>query len=134
MGNNRQRILIFGTIVAVAVLFTSFPQLFYDDGIVRSRFVLHALLIIGFLGSILRSKPLRFVGWIGIFLFIPIVVIGSMPNLDHPAFDANGQQRPELWIWKWVLAWALSVSLVVSFRKLRVLPGESKMDSADSAR
>jgi hypothetical protein len=119
--NSRQRLLLVGGSllqVAVTLLALNLPQLFFEPFPLWYRITDQALLVIGLLGSVLRSKPLRFAGWIGICLFIPYVVIGSIPSLDHPAFDPNGQQRPALWVFRLALWLALSVSLVVSFRKL----------------
>ena len=116
----------------MAVVFASFTEFYYDENIVQPRLEIDGLLFIAFLGSVLTNKVVRFVGWVGICWFILFAVIGSMPNVDHPAFDANGQQRPELWLWKFALALALSASLPVYYRKLRILPSETRTDSTDS--
>jgi hypothetical protein len=73
-------------------------------------------------GCVLRSKALRFVGWIGIAMFFVYAVFGSLPSVDHPALDPNGAQRFESWFWRPLLAIAFYVMLVVSFRKLAVKP------------
>ena len=58
---------------------------------------------------------MRVLGWVGISFFILYVVIGSIPSLDHPAFDANGEQRPGLWIMKVVLWLAVATLLALCF-------------------
>jgi hypothetical protein len=119
--SSKQRILLLGALaflVTQALLALSFAQLFYEPLPLWCRIGDQVLLVIGLLGSTLKSNPLRFAGWVGICIFIPYVLIGSIPSLDHPAFDANGEQRPEVWIWRLALSLALSVSLIVCFRKL----------------
>jgi hypothetical protein len=119
--NNKQRpLLLGGSLVLVAVALLSFPQLFFEPLTLLYRITDQALLVIGLLGSVLRSKPLRFAGWTGICLFFMYAVFGSLPSVDHPAFDSNGVQRPENWIWRPALALAFYVALVVYFRKLAV--------------
>jgi hypothetical protein len=109
-------------LVAVALLSLNLPQLFFEPLPLFYRMVDQALLVAGLIGSLLTSKPLRIAGWTGICLYILYVVFGSLPSLDHPAFDSNGEQRPELWIPRLALWLALSVSLVVCFRRLAAKP------------
>jgi len=94
--------------------------MFFEPLTLLYRITDQVLLAVGFLGSIWRSKRLRFAGWIGICLFFVYAVYGSLPSVDHPAIDSDGMQRPESWIWRPVLALALYVVLVVCFRKLAV--------------
>jgi hypothetical protein len=105
-------------LVAVALLSLNFPQLFYEPLPLLYRIADQALLVAGLLGSLLKSKPLRIAGWAGICLYILYAVFGSLPSLDHPAFDSNGEQRPELWMPRSALWLAVSILLVVCFRKL----------------
>jgi hypothetical protein len=119
--SGRRRLMFLGGLiflVAVALLSLNLPQLFFEPLPSFYRMVDQALLVAGLLGSLLTSKPLRIAGWTGICLYILYVVFGSVPSLDHPAFDSSGEQRPELWMPKLALWLALSVSLVVCFRKL----------------
>jgi hypothetical protein len=117
--NNKQRLLLWSSsIILVAVALLSLPQLFFEPLGLPVRILVQALLVIGLLGSILRRKPLRIMGWVGICLFILYAVFGSLPSVDHPALDSNGDQRPELWMWRPALSLAFSVALVVCFKKL----------------
>jgi hypothetical protein len=106
--------------MAMALLSLNLPQLFFEPFPLWYRVADQVLLVTGFLGSAIRSKTLRFAGWIGICLFITYALIGSAPSLDHPAFGPNGEQRPELWMLRAAFWVALSVVLVVCFRKLAV--------------
>ena len=119
--NNKQRPLLLGgllVLVAVALLFL--PQLFFTPFTLFYRTTDQVLLVLGLLGSVLRSKPLRVAGWTGICLFFLYAVFGSLASVDHPALDSTGVQRPEHWIWRPALALAFYVVLVVYFRKLAV--------------
>ena len=119
--NSKRRLMFLGGVVflvAVALLSLNFPQLFFEPLPLWYRVADQALLVAGLLGSVLASKPLRIAGWTGICLYVLYAMFGSVPSLDHPAFDTNGEQRPELWIPRLALWLALSVSLVVCFRKL----------------
>lgn len=103
-------------LLAVALLFL--PRLFFTPFTLFYRTTDQVLLVIGLLGSIRQSKPLRVAGWTGICLFFLYAVFGSLPSVDHPDLDANGEQRLEHWIWRPVLALAFYVALVVCFRKV----------------
>jgi hypothetical protein len=105
-------------LVAGALLSLNFPQLFFEPFPLWYRVVDQALLVAGLLGSVLTSKSLRIAGWAGICLYILYAAFGSLPSLDHPAFDSNGEQRPELWMPRSALWLAVSILLVVCFRKL----------------
>src|SRR5262249_34905893 len=105
-------------LVAIALLFL--PQLFFEPLEVSYRITVQVLLVMGLIGIVRRSKPLRVAGWIGICMFFIYGVFGSLPSVDHPDFDSNGVQRPEHWIWRPALALAFYVALVVCFRKLAV--------------
>ena len=119
--NSKQRLLLWSSsIILVAVALLSLPQLFFEPLGLPVRIMVQALLVIGLLGSILRRKPLRIMGWVGICLFILYAVFGSLPSVDHPDLDAHGIQRPEHWIWRLALALAFYVALVVYYRKLAV--------------
>ena len=107
-------------LVAVALLFL--PQLFFTPFTLFYRTTDQVLLVLGLLGSIRESKPLRVAGWTGICFFFLYAVFGSLPSVDHPDLDANGEQRLEHWIWRLALALAFYVALVVFFRKLAVKP------------
>jgi hypothetical protein len=117
---NTQPLFLLGSLVLVAVALLSLPQLFFEPLTLFYRITDQVLLVMGFLGSALRSKPLRIAGWIGICFFFLYAVFGSLPSVDHPDLDSNGTQRPEHWIWRPVLALAFYVALVVYFRKLAV--------------
>ena len=120
---NRQRFLFLAaSLVIAALVLLSFPQMFFEPLTLLVRITDQVLLAMGFVGSALRNKPLRFAGWVGIGLFFVYAVFGSLPSVDHPAFDSNGLQRPESWIWRPVLALAFYVLFVVCFRKLAVKP------------
>jgi hypothetical protein len=116
--NIQQRpLLLGGSLVLIALALLSVPQLFFEPLTVLYRITDQALLVIGLLGSVLRSKPLRVAGWAGICLFFLYAVFGSLPSVDHPDLNANGEQRPENWIWRPALALAFYVTLVVLYRK-----------------
>jgi hypothetical protein len=119
--SSRARPLIWSSLlilVAVALLFL--PDLFFESLGLPFRILVQALLVMGLLGSIRESKPLRVAGWIGICLFFLYAVFGSLPSVDHPDLDANGKQRLEHWIWRPALALAFYVALIVYFRKSAV--------------
>ena len=119
--NSRRRLMFLGGLVflvAVALLSLNFPQLFLEPLPSWYRMADQALLVTGLLGSVLTSKPLRIAGWAGICLYILYAVFGSVPSLDHPAFDSNGEQRPELWMPRLAPWLAFSILLLVCFRKL----------------
>lgn len=121
MENLRQWLPLWGFslfLMTVAVLALDFPELFFDRFPFLCRMMNEALLLIGFVGSVRGSQHLRVVGWIGICLFIVYVTLGSIPSLDHSAFDAHGNLRPQLWMARLALWLALSAALIVSFRKL----------------
>lgn len=120
---NRQRFLFLAaSLVIAALVLLSFPQMFFEPLTLLVRITDQVLLAMGLAGSALRNKPLRFAGWVGIALFFVYAVFGSLPSVDHPAFDSNGLQRLESWIWRPVLALASYVVLVVCYRKLAFKP------------
>lgn len=120
--NIRSGLIIFTLILTAFVsFFLNYPD-FYIPIYKLWRVGDPALLIIGVLGSAIRNKPLRVVGWLGIWWFVPVSIFASMPNLDHPALNANGDQTLSLWLWKFGLALSLSISLVVCYRKLALKP------------
>ncbi len=84
------------------------------------RLLDQVLLVAGLLSSMVGSRTLRFGGWIGICVLILYVIVGSIPSLDHPAFDLAGEQRPELWISKLAIWLAVPLSLAICFKKLDV--------------
>jgi hypothetical protein len=118
--NRPQSLLFAASLLIVTMALLSFPSLFFEQLALWFRITDQALLALGIVGSVLRSKALRFVGWIGIAMFFVYAVFGSLPSVDHPALDPNGAQRFESWIWRPLLAIAFYVMLVVSFRKLAV--------------
>jgi hypothetical protein len=121
--NNKQWSLVLGgSLVLVAVTLLFLPQLFFTPFTLLYRATNQVLLVLGLLGSIRESKPLRVAGWTGICFFFLYAVFGSFPSLDHPDLDASGEQRPEHWIWRPALALAFYVALIVCFRKLAVRP------------
>ena len=107
-------------LAAIALWSLNCPQLFLEPLPLWYRIMDQVLLVIGLLGSAVRNKSLRFVGWMGICLFVLYVMIGSAPSLDHPAFGAYGEQPPELWMSKAALWIAFSVLLVVCYRRFAV--------------
>ena len=123
MKSDEQRpLLLSSSLVLVAVALLFLPQLFFTPFTLFYRTTDQVLLVLGFLGSIRESKPLRVAGWTGICFFFLYAVFGSLPSVDHPDLDANGEQRPEHWIWRLALALAFYVALVVFFRKLAAKP------------
>jgi hypothetical protein len=121
--NNKQwSLFLGGSLLLVAIVLLFLPQLFFTPFTLFYRTTNQVLLVLGFLGSIRESKPLRVAGWTGICFFFLYAVFGSLPSVDHPDLDANGEQRPEHWIWRLVLALAFSTALVVCFSKLAVKP------------
>lgn len=121
---SEQRLFLFGgALVLVAVVLLSFPRFFFEPLTLLYRITDQALLILGFLGSVLRNKSLRVVGWIGIGLLFLYVVFGSLPSVDHPVFDSiGGRRRPEIWIWRPVVALVFYIAIVVCFKKLAPKP------------
>jgi hypothetical protein len=121
--NNKQwSLFLGGSLLLVAIVLLFLPQLFFTPFTLFYRTTNQVLLVLGFLGSIRESKPLRIAGWTGICFFFLYAVFGSLPSVDHPDLDANGEQRPEHWIWRLALALAFSPALVVCFSKLAVKP------------
>lgn len=119
--SNKQRpFFLGGSLVLIAVALLFLPQLFFTPFTLFVRTTDQVLLVLGLLGSIRESKPLRVAGWTGICFFFLYAVFGSLPSVDHPDLDANGEQRPEHWMWRLALALAFYVVLVVYFRKLAV--------------
>jgi hypothetical protein len=115
--------------VAVVTLTLNLSQLFFFEPLhLWVRIGVPVLLVTGFLGSVLRSKSLRFVGWIGICYFVPYALTGSIPGEDY-RFGGPGYppitNAPHLvgWLpifWRLALMLLLSASLIVCFRKLAV--------------
>ena len=112
---NKHRYLFLAVLVAVVLLF--FPQLFFEPLSWFTRGVTQVLLVVGLLGSIRESRSLRVAGWVGIVIFFWHAVFGSLPSLDHPDFDSNGEQQFRHWGWKLALALAFFVTLVVLYTK-----------------
>jgi hypothetical protein len=69
------------------------PHLLIETPPLWYRIVEPALLAIGLLGSVLSSKVLRFVGWVGICCFF-LVLMSAMPDLDHA--DPELREAPTL--------------------------------------
>jgi hypothetical protein len=109
-------------LVAMALVSLNLPQLFFEPASPAYRVTDQVLLVAGLLGSLRTSKLLRIAGWTGICLYVFYAVFGSLPSVDHPALDSNGEQRPELWMPGSALWLALSIALVVCFRKLTARP------------
>jgi hypothetical protein len=120
--DEQRPLLLSSSLVLVAVALLFLPQLFFTPFTLFYRTTDQVLLVLGLLGSIRESKPLRVAGWTGICFFFLYAVFGSLPSVDHPDLDANGEQRPEHWIWRLALALAFYVALVVFFRKLAAKP------------
>jgi hypothetical protein len=122
--NNHQRrtLVLLSSLVLVAVALLCLPQLFFEPLGLPARILIQALLVLGLLGSLRESRPLRVAGWTGMGFFSLYAVFGSLPSLDHPDFDSNGVQRPEHWIWRPALALAFYAALVLYFRKMAVKP------------
>lgn len=121
--SSKQRSWLLGAsslLFMVALLSLTFPRMFFEPMPFWYRVADQTLLIAGFLASVFGAKYLRIVGWAGIGMFIVYVGIGSIPSLDHPAFDANGDQSPSLWIPKLALWLILSAALAVCYRKLSI--------------
>src|SRR5882757_9196840 len=92
--NNKQRpLLLGGSLVLVAVALLFLPQLFFTPFTLFYRTTDQVLLVLGLLGSVRESKPLRVAGRTGICFFFLYAVFGSLPSIDHPDFDSNGEQR-----------------------------------------
>jgi len=99
--SNRQRTLILGSsLVLVAVALLLLPQLFFEPLGLPVRILIQALVVLGLLGSVRGSKPLRVAGWMGMGFFFLYAAFGSLPSVDHPDLDSSGVQRPEHWIWR----------------------------------
>ncbi len=115
--DKQRRLLIFGLLilVAAALFVLNYPHLLIETVPLWYRIVEPALLVIGLVGSVLMSKPLRVAGWIAICLFLP-VLLAATPDLDH----ADPEFRGFSTLWRVALTLALWVSLAVCFRKLAV--------------
>jgi hypothetical protein len=122
--NARQRLLsLSGALLLVALVVLSLPQMFFEPLTLLYRTANQGLLILGALGSVWRNKSLRFAGWIGICMLFLYAVFGSLPSVDHPVFDSlDGHRRPQIWIWRPILALLLYILLVGCYRKLILKP------------
>jgi hypothetical protein len=108
-------------LVCVSLWSLNYPQLFFEPLPLWCRVTDQALLILGIIGSAVKNKPMRFLGWTGIVIFALYVLIGSIPSLDHPAFDASGEQQPRLWIPKLAMWLAITALLAFFFRKSAII-------------
>jgi len=122
MSSNLNRTLLprcaFVLAVAAALASLSTPQLFYDPMNSPYRVADQALLVIGVIGTFALDRRFRFMAWIGIFFYILYAIFGALPSLDHPAFDAHGDQPALPWISKLLVSLLVSGSLVMLFKKL----------------
>jgi hypothetical protein len=126
--NSKKRILLLAgllLLIVVATLAINLPQFFYGQALyLPIRIALPAFLVAGFFGSILRSKPLRFAGWMGICYFFPLSL--SMAWWDEDYFPAGRSEHLRYppadggagFLLRLVLMLVLSVSLIVCYRKL----------------
>lgn len=71
------------------------------------------LLLVGLLGSVLRIRLLRPVGWLGIFLFFPAVLF-AVPDLDHASPALQGFPT----FWRVGTTALLCLALLFSFKQL----------------
>jgi hypothetical protein len=71
------------------------------------------LLLIGLLGSVLRIRLLRIVGWLGIVWFIPVVMLAA-PDLEHATPALEGFPT----FWRLGTVALLSLALLLSFKLL----------------
>jgi hypothetical protein len=112
----RRPVILGFLILVVAVLFVlNQPHFLIETAPLWYRTAEPALLLIGLLGSVLRSSALRFVGWIGICCFLLVLIVAT-PDLDHVSSELSGAPTQ----WRVAVTLALWMSLAVCFRKLGV--------------
>lgn len=64
--NRRAILFLAASLVLTALVLLSFPQMFFEPLTLLVRIMDQALLAFGLVVSVLRGKPLRVAGWIGI--------------------------------------------------------------------
>jgi hypothetical protein len=106
--------LVFLISVIAAAFVLSWPTILIEKTQVWHRVLDPLLMLIGLVGSIMKSWLLRVVGWIGIIWFIPVILFAS-PDLDH--FDPALDGFPT--IWRECVTVAVSITLVVSYLYLK---------------
>lgn len=99
-------------IVAVVFVLIS-PWVLIEQTSLVYGLVVPLLLLVGLLGSVLRIRLLRPVGWLGIVLFFPAVLL-AMPDLDHAGPALYGFPT----FWRVGTIALLSLALLVSFKLL----------------
>ena len=115
--NRRPMIFGFLTLIAAAAIVMNDPRILIETVPLWYRIAEPALLITGLIGSIVSSKQLRVVGWIGISLFF-LVFMAAGPDLDHGDPELRGAPT----LWRLALVLAVWVSLAVCFRKCAIKP------------
>jgi len=105
--------IVFLTLIAGVAFALNYPGYLVAKTTLVHRTVDPLLLLVGLLGSVLRFRLLRVVGWLAIVWFLPAIAF-AVPYFDHmnPTFVG----LPAFWRLATILA--LSAALVVSYLRL----------------
>lgn len=109
-------------LVATSVCAMAIPGVFWEPFSVWVRVVIATLLIASFLGSLIRSRTIRAIGWVGIVWFTGLVFVNTFLSDYFIATDTwNGPiapPHPADSRWRILLFLADDVLLAVLFKKL----------------
>src|SRR5262249_35819084 len=112
-------------LIAATALLLNIPGLFFEPLKLWARIGAPILLAAGFIGALLRNKPLRFIGWAGIACLIVLFLGTLMPGEDYTLGGPNDppMAAPHLVsgayvVYRLVGFSALSVALIICFHRL----------------
>lgn len=86
VGQDNKNITFFYVLLILSVLLTLFFNLkilLFEYPLIWIRFAIPALLFVGVAGAAYDMRYARYLGWIGIVLFVPIALITSIPTEDY---------------------------------------------------
>lgn len=115
-------------LVATSVCAMTISGVFWQPFSARVRAVIATLLLAGFLGSLIRSRAIRAIGWVGIVWFTCLVFVNTFLSDYFIAADTwNGTiapPHPADSRWRILLFLADDVLLAVLFKKLGEFPAK----------
>ena len=90
--NRKQRNLLLGALLFLTAGVTTLlnvPQLFFEPLFMWARVGIPILLVIGLVGTFLELRLLRLAGWMGIGLFVLVVLVTAIPGEDFTFGSSN---------------------------------------------
>jgi hypothetical protein len=108
--------------ITVAVCALNVPGFFWEPLPLWFRITIPGLLIAGFVGTVVRSRILRVVGWIGIAWFTLLVLYIAALTDDYilRGTHAGLPNVPSAaaFVWRILLFLGISVLLIICFKRL----------------